>query len=314
MKTIKYVLSLLTLVAVFACNEKPTKNEVLAKLEPIEMDSVEKPRKSYLKEAQFQKSIDEEIQRNIQLVNDELISDAAEVITATKDAVKAIADSSYTDAKSHIEKAIGKAEAITALKPDLAFAPLDFKIQINDLVSNVPTVKRLTEEAEEALENGKAQQARELLIGLNSELAITAYKLPIATYPLALKDALILAKEEKYREAAVLLNATLNTIVVEEKSVPLPLLRAERMLLEVDELVQKDGFDTDDVRTLLDNASYEIKFAEALGYGERDKEFKELNSAIKEIEKQMGDKSNTDEKGLIKKLREKLKKFKERID
>ncbi len=311
MKTIKYVLSLLALVAVFACNEKPTKQELMAKLEPI--DSLEKPRKSYLKEAQFQKSIDEEIQRNIQLANDELITDAAEVISTTKDAVKAIADSSYTDAKSHIEKAIGKAEAITALKPDLALAPLDFNIQINDLVSNVPTVKRLTEEAQEALEDGKVQKARELLTGLNSELAITAYKLPIATYPLALKDALVLAKEKKYMEASVLLNSALSTIVIEKKLVPLPLLRAERMLLEVDELLQKDDFDTENVRTLLDNASYEIKFAEALGYGERDKEFKELDNAIKEIEKQMKDKSNTEEKGLIKKLREKLKNFKDRI-
>lgn len=85
------------------------------------------------------------------------------------------------------------------------------------------------------------------------------------------------------------------------------------MLMEVDSLVQKDGFDTEDVRTLLDNASYEIKFAESLGYGKRDKEFKELDDAIKEIEKQMTDKSNTNEKGLIKKLRDKLGKFKERI-
>ncbi len=313
MKTIKYVLSLLALVAVFACNEKPTKNEVMAKLEPIEMDSVVKPRKSYIKEAQFQKSIDEEIQRNIQLANDELITDAAEVITATKDAVKAIADSSYTDAKSHIEKAIGKAEAVIALKPDLAYAPLDFNVRINDLVSDVPTVKRIAEEAEEALEDGKVQQAREMLKGLSSEIAIAAYKLPIGTYPSALKSALVLAKEKKYPEATVLLNFALNTIVIEQKSVPLPLVRAERMLLEVDDLVQKDDFEPEEVRTLLYNAAYEIKFAEALGYGKKDNDFKELADAIKEIEKQMDDKSNTDEKGLIKKLRDKLGKFKERI-
>ncbi len=301
MKTIKYVLSALALVMVIACNERRKKQDVQAELDPV--DSLEMRKKNYWDKAQFQNSIDEAIQQNIQLANDELINDAAEVITATKYALRAIADSGYTDAKSHIEKAIGKAEAVTAAKPDLSFAPLDFNIRINDLVSDVPTVKKITEEAEEALEDGKVQQAREMLKGLSSEIAIEAYKLPVGTYPAALKSALVLAKENKYCEAAALLNSALNTIVIEEKSVPLPLERAERMLMEVDSLVQKDDFDTEDVRTLLDNASYEIKFAEALGYGKRDKEFKELDNALREIEKQMADKSNTDEKGLITKLR-----------
>ncbi len=313
MKTIKHVLFLLALVTVFACNEKNAKQDKLvAKLELADSLEMEKP-KNYLEKAQLKESIDEEIKRTIQLANDELIGDASEVILATKAALKAIADSSYVQAKSHIEKAIGKAESITALKPDLAFAPIDFNIQINDLVSNLSTVKKITNEAEEALEDGKVQQARELLAELHSELAITAYKLPIATYPNALKDALVLAKEEKYSEASVLLNAALNTVVINKKSVPLPLLRAERMLLEVDELVQKKEFDTEAVQTLLENASYEIKFAEVLGYGERDKEFKELDNAIKEIKKQVLNTSNTNEKGLIKKLRDRLKTFKERI-
>ena len=85
------------------------------------------------------------------------------------------------------------------------------------------------------------------------------------------------------------------------------------MLEEVETLVNKDDFNKDDVKLLLENADYEINFAEALGYGKKDKEFKELYSAIKEVKKQMMDDSNTNEKGLIKKLRVKLKKFKERI-
>lgn len=137
--------------------------------------------------------------------------------------------------------------------------------------------------------------------------------MPIATYPNALKAALVLTKDEKYQEAGVLLNATLNTIVTEEKILPLPILRAERMLEEVETLVNKDDFKKEDVKLLLENAEYEINFAEALGYGKKDKEYKELYSAIKEVKKQMRDDSNTNEKGLIKKLRYKLKTFKEKI-
>jgi len=105
----------------------------------------------------------------------------------------------------------------------------------------------------------------------------------------------------------------LNTIVTEEKILPLPILRAERMLEEVETLVNKDDFKKEDVKLLLENAEYEINFAEALGYGKKDKEYKELYSAIKEVKKQMRDDSNTNEKGLIKKLRYKLKTFKEKI-
>ncbi|OEJ98568.1 hypothetical protein A8C32_05025 [Flavivirga aquatica] len=72
---------------------------------------------------------------------------------------------------------------------------------------------------------------------MKSELKTKEYRLPIGTYPDALKAALVLTKEEKYQEAGILLNATLNTIVTEEKIVPLPILRAERMLEEVETLV-----------------------------------------------------------------------------
>ena len=167
--------------------------------------------------------------------------------------------------------------------------------------------------AEEALEDGKIQEAAQLLDGLKSEIEIETYRLPIATYPVALKQALVLAKEEKYAEASTLLNATLNTIVVEKNRIPLPLIRAEHILQKLDETIQEKDFDQDLAKQLLDNATYELKFAKTLGYGERDKEFKELNDAVKEIGKVIKDTSNTDEKGLLKNLRTKLKKFKERI-
>lgn len=276
-------------------------------------ESLKKPVKNYLEKAQLQESIDKEIENTLKLSNDKLIADAIDVVEETKAAMKAIADSSFVEARKHIETGIGKAEAIVALNSELAFAPLDVSIGMNDVVSDVETIEKITDEAEEALEDGKVQIARELLQGLQSELNIREYKLPIATYPEALKQALILAKEEKYTEAVVFLNSALNTILIEEKTVPLPLLRAERMLQEIDSLVQEDGFKKEDIKTLLDNADYEIDFAEALGYGKKDKEFKELHDAIEELEKQMMDDTNTEEKGLVKKLRSKLEKFKDRI-
>jgi hypothetical protein len=311
MKTIKYLFLGILAVSLIACNNKDTAVKDDSSKESKE--TVIKPVKNYLQKADFKENIDKEINEIITLANNELLIDAAEVIKATKEASKAIADSSFTKAKALIELGIGKAEALTALNPKLALAPIDFTIETNDLVTDISAIKEASESAEEALEDGKIQVARELLQGLRSELNIKEYKLPIATYPNALKAALVLANEEKYEEANILLNTTLSTIVIEEKTIPLPLLRAERMLEEVETLVNKDDFNKEDVKLLLENANYEINFAEALGYGKKDQEFKELYSAIKEVKKQMMDDSNTNEKGLIKKLRAKLKKFKDRI-
>ena len=78
-------------------------------------------------------------------------------------------------------------------------------------------------------------------------------------------------------------------------------------------MIQEEDFDMELANQLLDNATYELTFAETLGYGKKDKEFKELHDAIKQIGKVIVDTSNTDEKGLLKNLRAKLDKFKERI-
>ncbi len=275
--------------------------------------SLEKPLKNYFEKSQLQAAIDQEIENTYKLANDKLLTNAKEVVEDTKAAMKAIADSSFAKARKHIESGIGKAETIVVLNPEMALAPLDVSIGVNDVVTDLKTVEKIAKQAEDALNDGKIQQARELLDGLQSELNINEYKLPIATYPEVLKQALVLAKEKKYQEAIVFLNSALNTIVIDKKTVPLPLLRAEHMLKEIELLVKEDDFDQDAVKTLLDNADYEINFAEALGYGKKDKEFKEIHEAIEEIEKQMLDKTNTDEKGLVKKLRMKLEKFKNRI-
>lgn len=314
MKTLKFGFMTLLAVLLLSCNQDKKDNKDLAvNTEKENVEEVVPEVKRHFTKAQFQEAFDAEIQRNIKLGSDELMQDALDVVNSTKEAITSIADSSYVDAKGFIELGIGKAEALTALNPELALAPIDFKIGTNDLVADISGIKSIKDLAEEVLEDGKIQEAAQLLDGLKSEIEIETYSLPIATYPVALKQALVLAKEEKYKEASTLLNATLNTIVVEKKRIPLPLIRAEHILQKLDETVQEKDFDQKLTKQLLENASYELKFAETLGYGKRDKEFKELNDAVKEISKVVKDTSNTDEKGLLKKLRAKLKKFKERI-
>ena len=84
------------------------------------------------------------------------------------------------------------------------------------------------------------------------------------------------------------------------------------MFVEVSTLLEK-GDQATDVNTLLENAEYQIHFAEALGYGKQDKEFAELYSSIKQIKNEMKKENAGDSAGMTQKLRAKLKTFKERI-
>ena len=85
-----------------------------------------------------------------------------------------------------------------------------------------------------------------------------------------------------------------------------------KMLEEVSALLEAEERDTD-IHTLLENAEYQIRFAEALGYGKRDREFEELYSAIKEIKQELKEEGDGDSAGLTEMLRNNLSAFKERI-
>jgi hypothetical protein len=121
-----------------------------------------------------------------------------------------------------------------------------------------------------------------------------------------------LIKERHGIEAALLLSQAMGTIIVEERAVPLPLIRAEAMLSAVDSLLSVSTANVEEVDLLLDNADYQISFAEALGYGKKDKEFKELHDAIKVLKKEVKDKK-TSARQSNNNLRNKLNTFKTRI-
>ncbi len=278
----------------------------------VQSDSLKSPEKQYLTELQLQDQIDKEIREVLSLANDERINDAIEIISLTEDAVRHILDSAYTDALANLEDAIGKAAVMTAARPDLGFYPLDVNITVRDLVSGADAISAIGYEADKLTDKGYLQAARHLLKDLASEIEISTPMLPVATYPVALTKAAKLLNEDKPQEALILLNTALSTVFIETKYIPLPILRAERMLEEVETLLDAGDRDTD-INTLLDNADYQIRFAEALGYGKRDKEFGELYNAIKDIRKEIKHENDGESTNQIIKLRKKLNSFRKRI-
>ena len=278
----------------------------------VQSDTLKSPEKQYLTELQLQDQVDKEIREVLSLANDERFNDAIEIISLTEDAVRHILDSAYTDAEAKLEDAIGKAAVMTAARPDLGFFPLDVNITVRDLVSGADAISAIGYEADKLTDKGYLQAARHLLKDLASEIEISTPMLPVATYPVALTEAAKLLNEDKPQEALIVLNTALSTVFVETKYIPLPILRAERMLEEVETLLDAEDKDRD-INILLDNIDYQIRFAEALGYGKRDKEFGELYNAIKDIRKEIKRENDGESIDQTKKLREKLNSFKKRI-
>jgi len=100
-------------------------------------------------------------------------------------------------------------------------------------------VKALREEIEDALDDGRVQQARRLIRNLASETVISVTNIPLATYPDAIKKAAKLIDEEKMDEAKKELQLALNTLVVTDTIIPLPVTTAEKYLKEAETLTEK---------------------------------------------------------------------------
>ncbi len=225
-----------------------------------------------------------------------IIQEAVTAVQETAKALQALDKGDKEAALKSLEIAIGKLELILARDPKLAYAPVDVSAITLDLYADLETIKKARKEAEEALEDGEVQKARALLANLASEIVISVTKLPLATYPDAIKAITPLIDAGKIEEAKHALQAALNTLVVEDIVIPLPPLRASLMLKAADKLAQKkDRSDAENkkLKELLDAAENQIRLAEALGYGKK-KDYKPLYEEMEKIrEKTSGGKSGS---------------------
>lgn len=296
-----------------SCNENRVSTNDSSTSDGNTSPGIAKPSEPKLSPQKVQDWINGEIHEALASSNDSIKGEAVIVIAETHNAIRHLLDSNYTAAIKAIEMALGKAEVITTANPRMAFVPVVTDVNVQDLITDVETLKKAKDDIEDLTDKGYLQNARQLLEVMVSEISITTSSLPLGTYPAALKTAVELTKENKAADAALLLNAALNTMVVVNRSIPLPLVRAELMLATADSLIAATNNNREEeINSLLDNADYQIQLAEELGYGKRDAEFKELGDAIKELKKEVKNKGS-ERQNMISSIRKKLNAFKSRI-
>ncbi len=252
-------------------SEKKDKAAVNKKVEKVQQDKVAEKRKA-------------------------LFEEATAAIRETKNALKALDEKKTKEALAALERASGKLTIILGRDPGLALAPFDVNVATYDILADIKAVKALRAEIEDALDDGRVQEARRLIRNLASETVIRVTNIPLATYPDAIKKAAKLIDEGKTDEAKKELQLALNTLVVTDTIIPLPVVTAEKYLKEAETLAEKgDRSKEEDKRLadLLKDARKELEFAEALGYGSK-KDYKNLYKQLDQIEdKTKGGKSGT---------------------
>ena len=303
-----FLAALLAMGIIAGCNRKTEKVETTQASVEV---SMEKPNElgmgmDSLNAKVQSKSIVEISERKVKL-----IEEGVSAIEITHEALTAIEGGNKDKAIELIEKGVGKLEVLLVRDPYLVLIPINNTIKTEDFQGDLESIKTIKKAVKKAIEDDYFQVLRDEIAKLGSEVRIETVSIPILTYPDALKLSASFLEDNEIDLAKETLQTALNTLIISEQRIPLPILRAESLLEKAKTQDAKDDDMKKEVLTLLENAEYQLILAEELGYGNRDKEYKELNDAIIEIRKSV--KADSDSQGLFDKIIEKLSTFKDKI-
>ncbi len=221
-----------------------------------------------------------------------LDEDAIAAIKETQAAIQAINGGKVDQALAALERATGKINILTARNPVTALIPVAVDVNVIDLAPlDRNAIKTIAKAAENAVDDRDFPAARVLLQELVSEIRVRSYNLPLATYPIAMRDAARLLDQKKTDEAKLLLQTAINTLAVIDRVTPLPLVTADVAIAEAQ--ARRDS-DKDAAKRFLDIAKQELARGKELGYAGKDPEYVVLNDAISEVEKQINGNQNSE--------------------
>ena len=306
----RLIVALLTMITVLTgCSQNKVDNNNQSN---AIQDTIKVPDKSNVTNEQIAKDISDSIKKDFEVKETESNLKALEIVAETEKVIGLIDKNKDKEAREEMAKLIGNLEILITKDPNVVLVPLGSEYAVNDVVIDVETAKQIIKDARKAMKDGYYQTAKELLDGLTSEYNIVTTYLPVGTYPDAMKLASAKLDDKKSKEAKEILLQALNTLVIKEENIPMPVLKAEEFIsLAAVAMAGTEKNKKDVANVLLDNADYQLKLAEVMGYGRKDKEFKELAKAIKSLKKAVNKDEET--KTMFEDLSKKIKNFKERL-
>jgi len=182
-------------------------------------------------------------------------------------AMRAIAQKNYPAAQSFLKTADNQLGILLKKNPSMSEALIDTNITMSDFVGSLKGLKSNIAQAKKALEDGQVQQARAILMPLSSQLELTSEYLPLKTYPQQIKLAEKQLKAHHPKKALTTLSVTLNTVLVKQAVVSIPLLNAQTDILTAQTLYQEDPKKNQkQVLSFLKQAKENLQLNTLLGY------------------------------------------------
>jgi len=238
-----------------------------------------------------------------------LVQEAIDSLKYAHEALVALEKKDEKEATQKLEKALGKLEIILSAKDAPKYLVIDNIIKANEFIGTRKDVKTALKSVKELLDKGKVQEARSLLLPLQSEIDVTVVSLPLVSYPDALKLAAKYIQSNELEKAKEVLKIALSTFTEVTQVIPIPLLKATDLIAAASDTAKEDK-----KRAImyLDAASDSLDTAESLGYvSKSETTYKILHEKISEVKKEV-EGGNKAEK-LFDGLKEKLKEFKEKV-
>jgi len=239
----------------------------------------------------------------------QLVKEALSSLNLSAKALKELDENRVDDAKKSIELALGKLESILAAKDTPKLLPIENRMVIKNFVGSANDVEAALKMVRVLMDEGKIQEAGELLYSLQSEIDLTVLSLPLISYPDALKLASKYIIEKKPEKAKEVLKLALSTFTEVEQIIPIPLINTVDLVANASEIAKENK---EQALKHLVVASDELDKAEKLGYVSKSTTtYKQLHELIKNVEKEVQGPNKAEK--LFKELGEKLKEFKEKI-
>ena len=238
-----------------------------------------------------------------------LIQEALNSLKLTTDALKNLDEKKSGEAKKNIELALGKLEAILSVKDSPKLLPIQNSMLIKNFIGGTKEVEVVLRNVKKLLDNGKIQEAGELLTTVQSEIDITTVNLPMVSYPDALKLAVKYLIEEKPNKAKEVIVLALNTFTEVHKVIPIPLITTLELATVASDIAKDDK---DQALKHLISAHEELNKAEIMGYlSKSTTTYKELHALIENVEKEVKGPNKAEK--LFEDLGKKLNEFKSKI-
>lgn len=204
--------------------------------------------------------------------------EALTCIKETNETLKALASGNLKKAKEQVQKAKMNAKKVMTKLPDIQYVLVNISVSSSDFISTIEQVDKLQSETKKAINKGLYQKASDLLGQMKSEIDITTVNMFFSIYPEKLEQVDSLLRRKKVSDAENILYGLLNSLEIKQIVLPLPVLRAEAL---VDQAAKSSKTNNNVAVNLLKNADYQLQLADAMGYGNYDKEYLSLSKQIR---------------------------------